>query len=30
MGMMGSFIGFTICGAAASMEVEKNMADATR
>lgn len=30
MGMMGSFIGFTIGGAAASMEVERNMADAPR
>lgn len=30
MGMMGSFIGFTIGGAAASMEVEKNMTDAPR
>lgn len=28
--MMGSFIGFTIGGAAASMEVEKNMTDAPR
>jgi hypothetical protein len=30
MGMMGSFIGFTIGGAAASMEVERHMPDAQR
>ena len=30
MGMVGSFIGFTIGGAAATMEVERNMPDAHR
>lgn len=30
MGMVGSFIGFTIGGAAATMEVERNMPDAQR
>lgn len=30
MGMVGSFIGFTIGGAAATMEVERHMPDAQR